>query len=493
MEQVVASARARIINALGEKLASKATDAFCLAYGQPLAVLETVTEQPGPSSVILEFMDQPQVSAAVSEAVEKMRRSKAWSSVRQMLKRTHVSVSTTGVVTEVMESGHSEPDLLPVNAARLLRYLKVVSLRDNFFKISAPITQTIESSPLKSVVPGLETAVATRGPSPITQVCWLNRSVRSWADPRALAEVAADDSIERIDLPRRLEPEINVSSGTAGAPQFRKRFNRSGKGIIVAVIDGEVAVAHPALKGRVVHKANFTHETWGHPSPHGTAVAGIIASNDNTFTGMAPEATIYSYKVIATNPVLTGDDFDGALGIQQALEDGAHIANCSWGAGPASDGSSREARACDAAWAAGLVLVKSAGNRGPGPQTLTTPADADGIIVVGATEREGTTVQDYSSRGPAGMRQRPHLLAPGGSPLVGGITSCLTGGGFGDVRFGTSFAAPHVSGILALLLERNPTLTPDELRDVLLNACVPLNGIDVNTQGQGLVSLVRVD
>jgi serine protease AprX len=305
--------------------------------------------------------------------------------------------------------------------------------------------------------------------------------------------VVADDSVERVDLPRRLTPEINVSAGTVGAPQFRKKFKRTGKGIIVAVIDGEVSMSHPALKGRVVHRQNFTDEPWGNPASHGTAVAGIIASNNTKFTGMAPEATVYSYKVLANDPTLTGDDFDGALAIQQALEDGAHIANCSWGAGPASDGSSREARACDSAWTTGLTIVKSAGNNGPGPRTLTTPADADGIIAIGATDREGKAVQDYSSRGPADTKQRPHMIAPGGIFQGVGITSCLVGGGFGDVGAGTSFAAPHVSGILALLLERDPNLTPDQLRDTLLNACAPLDGISVDAQGRGLVSLARVN
>jgi serine protease AprX len=393
----------------------------------------------------------------------------------------------------VMESGRSEPEILPVQAARLLRHAQIVSVRDNFFKVAGTITDGIERGSHGFSRGGFEAVASTpqRG-APVTQICWLNRTVRSWADPRVLAEVVADDSIERIDLPRRLQPEIAVSMKTLGVQQFRKKFKRTGKGIIVAVIDSEAALNHPALKGRVVHKQNFTQELWGKPDSHGTAVSGIIASNDKKFMGVAPEATIYNYKVLATNPSLTGDDFDGALAIQQALEDGAHIANCSWGAGPVGDGTSREAVACDEAWLLGLTIVKSAGNKGPGARTLTTPADADGIIVVGATEKEGTTVQKYSSRGPAGTKDRPHLLATGGIHGGVGITSCLVGGGFGDCGAGTSFAAPHVSGMLALLLERDPNLTPDELRDILISACAPLDDVDVNTQGSGLVSLARV-
>jgi serine protease AprX len=305
-------------------------------------------------------------------------------------------------------------------------------------------------------------------PSAVTEICWLNRSMRTRVDPRSLAEVAADPQVDRVDLPRRLEAEIGTTARTVGATQYREEMNRSGKGVVIAIIDSEVTLRHPALRDRIIHKQNYTNEAWGNAHEHGTAVAGIAASSDDDFVGMAPEATIYNYKVLATNRFLNADDFGGALAIQQALEDGAHVANCSWGAGPVRDVKSRDARAADTAWELGLAIIKSAGNVGPGVGTLTTPADADGVVVVGATDREGTAVQGYSGRG---------------------IDSCLVGGGFGDCGAGTSFAAPHVTGLLALILEGEPELTPAQQREQLLSVCTPLHGIDVNTQGAGLVSL----
>jgi serine protease AprX len=493
--EIVEAARARVSNAWGEKLGRKATAAFCLAYGQPaapvmFAAAEAAAVRPETSGgVILEFTDQPEVSDAIDEAVESLRNSKSWSAFRKELKKVQVRPVKSGTVREVMETGRSEPELLPLHAARLLRHLKVMALRDNFFKVAGPITDSIERQSHGFAHRALTGATSRAA---ITEVCWLNGTVRSWSDPRALAEAAADESIETIDLPRTLRAEVNISAQTVGAPHFSKKFKKGGKGIIVAVIDGEVALTHPALKGRVVHKMNFTDEPWGNPDFHGTAIAGIIASNDSAFAGMATEATLYNYKVLATNKSLTGADFDGSLAIQQALEDGAQIANCSWGVGEAGDGTSREARACNRAWKAGLVVVKSAGNDGPGSSTMTTPADADGVIVVGATDREGSSVQDYSSRGPAGTKNRPHLVAPGGIRLGVGITSCLVGGGFGDTGAGSSYAAPHVAGLVALLLERNPALTPDAVRDLLLGACTPLAATDINTGGKGLLSLSQV-
>ncbi len=472
---VIKEARKRVGVMLGEALADKATAAFCLAFARPttaVAGLEAMGAAAPPQAVVVEFSDKPQLTTDVSEAVEKIRGTEAWGKVRDALSQIQLPAS----------------EIFPVTAARLLRSVKVTSVRDDFFKVSGHVRDEIERSARGFFRPGPETTASTQMASAVTEICWLNRTVRTWVPPRSLAEIVADPAIQQVDLPRRLMPDINVSARTVGAPQFRKKFNVSGKGIIVAVIDTEVAPSHPALTSRVVHKQNFSKEPWGNPASHGTAVAGIIASNDAKFGGMAPDATIYNYKVLATNSFLNGDDFDGALGIQQAVEDGVHIANCSWGAGAAGDGTSREAKACDAAWTLGLAIVKSAGNRGPGSATLTTPADADGVIAVGATDRAGMAVQDYSSRGPANAKQRPHLVAPGGADGAG-ITSCLVGGGFGDCGSGTSFAAPHVSGLLALLLERDANLTPDQLRAALLSECTPIAGLDVNTQGAGLVSL----
>jgi serine protease AprX len=310
-----------------------------------------------------------------------------------------------------------------------------------------------------------------------------------------LSEIMADDKIDRLDLPRRLEAEMLTTMQTVNAPQYRGRKNVSGKGVIVAVIDTEVSLTHPSLAGRVIQKKNYSLETWGNPNHHGTAVAGIIAANDagGAFAGVAPDATIYNYKILATNPALNSDDFGGAVAIQQALEDGAHIANCSWGGGVVGTGVSREAEACNTAWALGMSIVKSAGNRGLKDGLLTTPAEADGVIVVGATGQDGKSVQDYSSHGPApGGKIRPHVVAPGGSRALG-MSCILTDGGFGPEAFtGTSFAAPHIAGMLALFLEENPDMMPDDQRKALISACAKLKQHNQNFAGDGFVSMANL-
>ncbi len=463
-------------NQYGEALANKATDEFCLhntgAFVMPLTrnfSLEsagspvTASSQPG---VIMECVEQP----LPKEAGERK------------------SAAVNKKIHEFLESLQGEA-ALTINLQHVLRQQMMKAYREKVIKYIDYYKAFLERNIERKFAHGNE---SLQQQSYLTKVCWLNQTVRTIADPSSLAEIAADPQIKKFDIPRKLEGEINETGKVVFAPQYRQKFLQTGKGIIVAVIDSEVALNHPSLHNRVLQRMNYTKEPWGNPAPHGTGVAGIIASEDNGFMGMAPEATIYNYKVLATNPLFDSDDFEGSLAIEKALEDGAHLANCSWGAGPARDGTGREARACNTAWQFGLTVIKSAGNKGPGGSSLTAPADADGVIVVGATGKDGKEVQSYSSRGPLpNGESRPHLVAPGGNNAFG-ISSCLTAGGFGIIGSGTSFAAPHITGLLALILEGNPHLSPGEQRNFLLQLCTKLDVFTANEQGSGFMSLASL-
>lgn len=469
----VAAARADVRRMLGTAFEEKASDAFCLTHHRRMVRQPTMfgleafalTSSAGlPAATVIEFG-----RTAVGDGIGAVA--------------AHPDFQQIAAAVGALRP--AAPGDATLRAETMLRQALVTSARNDCYRVISPVYDEIERLSVSPLQPGREILGAPQIPTLVTQVCWLNRTVRTWAGPESLAEVAADAAISGIDVPRRLMPDAATRNHVAiGLRQFIGQHKLTGRGVTVAVIDSEVALNHPALTGRVVHRRNYTPEPWGNPDSHGTAVAGIIGADDPVNGGLAPGVTIYNYKVLATNRFLNGDDFGGSLAIQQALEDNVDIANCSWGAGPIGSQPSREARAVDAASTLGMTTVKSAGNRGPGPATMTTPADATTAIVVGATDMDGQDVPDYSSRGPAGSRPGPGVVAPGGTELDT-IVCCLVSGGFGSAGAGTSFAAPHVTGILALLLEREPELLPDQLRAWVRDHARKLGGESVEAQGEG--------
>jgi serine protease AprX len=455
--------RERLISALGTEAARKATDDFCIAFGSHEGIIER-------AHAVVELQPVPWTLPPFDETVQRFRESLDLGRAREFVCRAF---------------GDFEEDYLrrgtgaSLNAVDVIRSVYIHVLKEAAMAVALPIRYELEHNSPSSPPDNGEST---------TQICWLNQTLRTWASLRALADVAADPAVARIDVPRTLAAEIGRTGVVVGAVQHRAQFGHTGKGVIVAVIDHEVDHRHSAFQGRVKQTENFTTEPWGSPSRHGTAVAGIIAANGKLL-GMAPDAEIHNYKVLTKDAPENGEEFDGVLALEHALENHARIANCSWGTRAVTDGTSREARAVDNAWRCGMTVVKSAGNLGPGKNTLTSPADADGVIVVGATDREGTGVEDYSSRGTTVNGKNPHMVAPGGTRGVGarGIDSCRNGT-FQDCGWGTSLAAPHVSGVLAVMLEMHPDLTPNEQRARLLSLCKPL-GTSVEAEGSGLVSI----
>jgi serine protease AprX len=472
-EQVTA-ARADVRRVLGAAVEGKATDAFCLTHQRRAAARIGF----GP-----EALGAASAGAAAVPAVPtvvEFGTPTVGDGIAGLGARDRTRLATAAKAVRRMAPGD-----VGVRTATVLRYALVASARMARYQLISPVYDEIERLSGGALPPGPELFGAPQVPTSVTQVCWLNGTVRTWAGPESLAEVATAAEVTGLDVPRRLMPDaVPRGQATIALPAFREQHPGTGAGVTVAVIDSEVALSHPALAGRVVHRRNHTAEPWGNPDVHGTAVAGLIGAADPTNGGVAPGVTIYNYKVLATNRFLNSDDFGGAYAIQQALEDGADLANCSWGAGFVGETPSREARAVDEAAALGMVTVKSAGNLGPGAATMTTPSEALTAVVVGAVDLDGTGVQDYGSRGPALTRPGPDVVAPGGTRTDPPLTA-LVGGGFGAGEAGTSFAAPLVTGVLALLLEHEPDLLPGELRQWVRDHARSFAGVDEAAQGLG--------
>ena len=295
----------------------------------------------------------------------------------------------------------------------------------------------------------------------------------------------------------------------------------TGRGVDVALIDsGVVPVAGLDSPAKIVNGPDLSFEsqstdlryldTFG----HGTHVAGIIAGNDDpggdhknpdSFTGVAPDARILSVKVAdavgATDvsQVLAGIDWV----VQHRDDHGLHIRvlNLSFGTDSVqADDLDPLQHAVEVAWRAGIVVVAAAGNRGAGSPGLDDPARSSHVIAVGADDTNGTpstgddSIPAWSSSGD-GVRN-PDVVAPGKSVVSlrdpGSYIDQQYPGGRVDSRYfrgsGTSTSTAVVSGVVALLLQQRPDLTPDQVKAVLASGAHRVPATRSNRQGAGVVN-----
>ncbi len=216
--------------------------------------------------------------------------------------------------------------------------------------------------------------------------------------------------------------------------------DNKGSGVKIAIIDSGIDLDHPDLQ--VYGDVSFVSGTSSGDDDygHGTHVAGICAAldNDTGVIGVAPQAELYAVKVL--NYSGSGYWSDVIEGIQWAVDNGMQVINMSLGASTSSYGLED---ACDAAEAAGVVVVAAAGNSGNswgfGDRVLY-PARYDSVIAVAATDSSDARAY-FSSTGPD-----VELAAPGYS-----IYSTSPGGTY-TTKSGTSMASPHVAGLAALVI-----------------------------------------
>ncbi|WKD59811.1 S8 family serine peptidase [Corynebacterium caspium] len=270
--------------------------------------------------------------------------------------------------------------------------------------------------------------------------------------------------------------------------EFHNFFGR-GSGIKIAVIDTGVA-DHPQLRG-VIPGADLV--TPSNPEPlldcegHGTIVAGIIAGTD---LGIAPDSTIISIKQSSTtagNPEESGNLKTMAAAIDKAVELGARIINISIIScvDPALNTDiSALLRATEKAEAAGVIIVAAAGNISDScPQgSKVFPAHIPTVIAVKALD-ENTKITSYSVDTPPeqfALSASGHIelgISPSGEGWAKGVIPPRQQ--HSVAINGTSFAAPYISAIVALMVERYPTASPADIKKVLQNiAFPPVNAIN---------------
>ena len=308
------------------------------------------------------------------------------------------------------------------------------------------------------------------------------------ATPNAIRVLATRPDVDMIWLDEPVHTLLDVSAPLINAPKVWSA-GYTGKGIRVGIVDTGIDPDHPDFAGRIAVSQDFTGEGARDNNGHGTHVAGIVggsgAQSGGKYRGVAPECTFIIAKVLKGDG--SGMMSDVIAGLEFVAQQHAQAVNLSLGGGANCDGTDALSVACDSVWDQGIAVCVAAGNAGPGAGSLGSPGCAKKPITIGATDKQDG-IADYSSRGPtADGRVKPDVCFPGSS-----IHSCRAKGttmgtpidDFYTTASGTSMATPHASGTCALLLQAQPKLTPQQIKDALQNTAKNL-GLDPNTQGKG--------
>src|SRR6266436_6658150 len=226
---------------------------------------------------------------------------------------------------------------------------------------------------------------------------------------------------------------------------------RTGRGVRVGVVDSGIDTEHPALKGKIKDSVEavpeggqitFKPSTSGDQAGHGTACAGII-------TSIAPNAELYSVKVLGPNASGSGDMF--LVGLDYAIKQKFQVINLSLGTtkrdyfGPLHD-------LLDRAYHAGCIIVAAANNL-PYPSYPSIFSSS----IVSVVKRAGGDPFNFGYR----YGHVIELVAPGVE-----VKTTWPGGGYRQLT-GNSFACPYIVGIIALLMEGYPNLTPFQVKTIL--------------------------
>lgn len=258
-----------------------------------------------------------------------------------------------------------------------------------------------------------------------------------------------------------LEQSLPWGVDRIDAEQVHSNYGITGFGVKVAVVDTGIDTGHPDLK--IYGGKSFITSSYNDDNGHGTHVAGTIAALDNGegVIGVAPDAWLYSLKVLDSSG--SGLWSNVAAAIEWCIDNQMDIISMSLGG---TSGDSLIKAAVAEAYLAGILLVAAAGNSGNSDgsgDNVLYPAKYPEVIAVAATDQKDGRAP-FSSTGPD-----VELAAPGMS-----IPSTYLGSTYKTLN-GTSMAAPHVSGLAALIKCANRSMTPEEIRTKMTETALDLD------------------
>ncbi|MBQ4057969.1 MAG: S8 family peptidase [Lachnospiraceae bacterium] len=259
----------------------------------------------------------------------------------------------------------------------------------------------------------------------------------------------------------------------------------TGKNVTIAILDSGLAKHPDIAPNRILAFRDFiqlSDEPYDDYN-HGTHVTGIVASSR---IGIAPECNIIALKILDSKGQGSTDIFIEAIKwiLYHQHVYNIQIVNISIG------GNTTELKRVknrlnlwvNRMWENGIIVCCSAGNNGPTPNSISAPGNCKKVITVGACDGK-----HFSSAGPLSPSvMKPEISAPGYH-----ILSLKPNIGY-SIKNGTSMSVPFISGACALLLQKHPTLTNEQIKYYLIKSANSVPGIPRNIQGAGMVNLEKL-
>jgi serine protease AprX len=315
---------------------------------------------------------------------------------------------------------------------------------------------------------------------------WIVNAISLETNETVIRQLALQEDIKGIYLDKE-QVMINpiASSERASSAWGVNHIHADGvdlgkHDVIVAVVDTGINLNHKEFADKQIQVGLCKSFVDGEADAedgngHGTHCAGTIGSEKY---GVAPGVKLIAVKVLSASGSGT---WTGVMnGVQYAAEH-ADIMSMSLGGTASSSGNTVE-KAVQNAIDGGVVCVIAAGNSGPGSSTIGTPGVVWDAITVGAIDNK-EVIASFSSRGPTVYgTEKPDIVAPGVN-----IPSLWKSGGTKTIS-GTSMATPHVAGLVALILSRNPNFTPAQVKKVVMTKV--FGEAKANVYGTGCVDAV---
>lgn len=341
---------------------------------------------------------------------------------------------------------------------------------------------------------------------------WIVNMITCKAKPAAINQLAQRQDINMLHIDEVFEIEEIVTDSVMTPPDTAYHIKTmnvpavwdlgyEGEGVVVAVLDTGVDIYHPDLENNIWEDGGWNIIDWNDNVDdsygHGTSVAGVIAGDGTmgTITGVAPKAKIMALKVAFNNMSTQAYHSFFLAGIAWGLDHGADIFNISWHTIKNSTPQTLRLwrQVMDCVLEASCVTVVAAGNnkstikipgmipppwKHPHQEIYGSEGTQSGVVCVAAIDSLGnhwhlsgfgpvswsnvSPYEDYNYNPPNLGLRRPDLVAPGVA-----ITSLKANSVEYVIGNGTSFSSPAVAGVMALMLSKNPFLTPAELDSII--------------------------